>query len=107
MIAAGLLETAQKHLGQVSQRLLRQVLDCVRAASHVPSSGHNVQQLLRKLLQLLGTNDLRLKEACTDILANLCANNPQNKEFLVENGAIFGLFQLLHELEALKEALGN
>jgi hypothetical protein len=54
---------------------------------------------LHKLLQLLGTNDIRLKESCTDILANWSANNAQNKEFLVENGAIYSLFHLLYEME--------
>jgi hypothetical protein len=53
-VAAGLLESAQRHLGQASQRLIRQVLDCVRAASHVSSAGHEIQPLLQKLLQLLG-----------------------------------------------------
>jgi hypothetical protein len=54
-----------------------------------------------------GSNDMRLKESCTDILANLSANNAQNKEFLVQSGgAVYALFQLLHELDALQEALG-
>lgn len=50
---------------------------------------------------------MRLKESCTDILANLSANNASNKEFLVDKGAVFGLFQLLHEMKALDEALGQ
>lgn len=106
MVAAGLLEAAQKHLDHASQRLLRQLLKCIRDVSYVPCTGHDIQLLLQKMLQLLGTNDLRLKEECTDILANLCANNAQNKEFLVGNGAIPELFHLLHELAALQHELG-
>uniref|UniRef100_A0A1I8AWZ2 Armadillo/beta-catenin-like repeat protein n=1 Tax=Meloidogyne hapla TaxID=6305 RepID=A0A1I8AWZ2_MELHA len=106
IVAAGLLEAAQKHLDIASQRLLRQLLDCIRAISHVPSGDHDIHILLQKLLQLLGTNDMQLKESCTDILANLSANNASNKEFLIDKGAVYGLFQLLHEMEALNEELG-
>jgi len=107
MVSAGLLEAVQKHLDMASQRLLRQTLDCVRAASHVPSVGHDVQPLLQKLLQLLGTSDFRVKESCMDILANLSANNAHNKEFLVQSDAVFGIFRLLHELDALRAELGS
>uniref|UniRef100_A0A914GWC2 Uncharacterized protein n=1 Tax=Globodera rostochiensis TaxID=31243 RepID=A0A914GWC2_GLORO len=91
IVAAGLLEAMQRHLDHPSQRLLRQVLSCIRS----------------KLLQLLGTSDLRLKESCADILANLCANNAQNKAFLVENGAVPALFQLLYELDSVRNGGGG
>nr|CAD2159603.1 unnamed protein product [Meloidogyne enterolobii] len=107
IVSAGLLEAAQKHLDHASQRMLRQLLDCIKFVSHVPSGDRDIHLLLQKLLQLLGTNDMKVKECCTDILANLSANNTSNKEFLVDKGAVFGLFQLLQEMEALNEALGQ
>lgn len=54
MVGAGLLEALQRHLDHPSQRLLRQVLSCVRSVSHVPTADRTVQPLLQKLLQLLG-----------------------------------------------------
>ncbi|KAL3094541.1 hypothetical protein niasHT_026307 [Heterodera trifolii] len=107
MVGAGLLEALQRHLDHPSQRLLRQVLSCVRSVSHVPTADRTVQPLLQKLLQLLGTSDIRLKENCVDILANLCANNSQNKSFLVENGAVPSMFQLLYELDSVRSGGGE
>ncbi|KAF7634461.1 hypothetical protein Mgra_00006130 [Meloidogyne graminicola] len=107
IVEAGLLEAAQKHLDQASHRLICQLVDCIRAISHVPCGDRKINILLQKLLQLMGTSDPLLKESCTDILANLSANNANNKAFLVENGAVYGLFQLLHQLDALNEALGE
>ncbi|KAF7625958.1 hypothetical protein Mgra_00009860, partial [Meloidogyne graminicola] len=107
IVEAGLLEAAQKHLDQASHRLICQLVDCIRAISHVPCGDRKINILLQKLLQLMGTSDPLLKESCTDILANLSANNANNKAFLVENGAVYGLFQLLHQMDALNEALGE
>uniref|UniRef100_A0A915CWG4 Uncharacterized protein n=1 Tax=Ditylenchus dipsaci TaxID=166011 RepID=A0A915CWG4_9BILA len=84
IVDAGALEVLHVHLNHASQRLVRDLLVCIRDLSDVPTKDHDLTPLLEKLLQLLGTNDLHIKQLCTQILANLSANNKPNKEFLTE-----------------------
>jgi len=63
------LEAAQKHLDHASQRMLRQLLDCIKFVSHVPSGDRDIHLLLQKLLQLLGRRNF------------LNENTPKNTHF--------------------------
>ncbi|KAI1716201.1 beta-catenin/armadillo-related protein 1 [Ditylenchus destructor] len=105
VVDAGALEVLHIHLNHMSQRLVRDLLTCIRDLSDVPSQDRDTTPLLEKLLQLLGTNDLHVKQLCTQILFNLSANNRINKEFLVSRSVINAIFHVLFETESMLNAL--
>lgn len=90
-----------------SQRLVRDLLTCIRDLSDVSTKNRNLTPLLLNLLQLLRTNDLKIKLLCTQILSNLSANNKPNKEFLIKNQIISQIFYVLFETETILDAIRN
>ncbi|WKY14702.1 hypothetical protein Q1695_000322 [Nippostrongylus brasiliensis] len=83
-------------LAHDSERLVLVSLECLRNISDVPTDA-NRYDLLRSLLRLFGHRNQKVTRYTLDILANLCANNKVNKEFLISNGIIGYLLRVLNE----------
>lgn len=83
-------------LAHDSERLVLVSLECLRNISDVPTDA-NRYDLLRSLLRLFGHRNQKVTRYTLDILANLCANNRVNKEFLISNGIVGYLLRVLNE----------
>ncbi|KAJ1357314.1 Bar-1p [Parelaphostrongylus tenuis] len=83
-------------LAHDSERLVLVSLECLRNISDVPTDANRFD-LLRSLLRLFGHRNQKVTRYTLDILANLCANNKINKEFLISNGIIGYLLRVLNE----------
>ncbi|ETN81613.1 Armadillo/beta-catenin-like repeat protein [Necator americanus] len=83
-------------LAHDSERLVLVSLECLRNISDVPTDA-NRYDLLRSLLRLFGHRNQKVTRYTLDILANLCANNKVNKEFLISNGIVGYLLRVLNE----------
>ncbi|XGW28564.1 hypothetical protein V3C99_008383 [Haemonchus contortus] len=83
-------------LAHDSERLVLVSLECLRNISDVPTEGNRCD-LLRALLRLFGHRNRKVTRYTLDILANLCANNKLNKEFLISHGIVGYLLRLLNE----------
>lgn len=100
---AGVLEVLHLHLDHGSQKLVHDLLRCIRDLSDVATrqNAKNVTPILAKAMQLMGSSDLNVKLMCTSILLNLLANNAPNKEFACRNQVIPALRDVLDQTEML------
>ncbi|KRY10168.1 Catenin beta-1, partial [Trichinella spiralis] len=73
------MQVLGQRLVHPSQRLIRSCLDCLRNLSDEATKEENVEDLLRHLIQLLGSSDMQVVACCVDILSNLTCNNQRNK----------------------------
>ena len=114
-----------EHLDHQSQRLIHAILSFIMKVSHAPTVNRELTPLLTKLLQFLGTSDIKVNQFCISSLwyiywyifrylliicnkifehfSNLLANNPRNKEFLIQNRIVSTLFMLLRAVENVRQ----
>ncbi|KRY07449.1 Armadillo segment polarity protein, partial [Trichinella patagoniensis] len=103
IIQAGCMQVLGKRLAHPSQRLIRSCLDCLRNLSDEATKEDNVEDLLRHLIQLLGSSDMQVVACCVDILSNLTCNNQRNKVTVCRNMGIEALIRTLQQCVTLFE----
>ncbi|KRY07317.1 Armadillo segment polarity protein, partial [Trichinella patagoniensis] len=103
IIQAGCMQVLGQRLAHPSQRLIRSCLDCLRNLSDEATKEDNVEDLLRHLIQLLGSSDMQVVACCVDILSNLTCNNQRNKVTVCRNMGIEALIRTLQQCVTLFE----
>ncbi|KRZ67776.1 Armadillo segment polarity protein [Trichinella papuae] len=103
IIQAGCMQVLGQRLAHPSQRLIRSCLDCLRNLSDEATKEENVEDLLRHLIQLLGSSDMQVVACCVDILSNLTCNNQRNKMTVCRNMGIEALIRTLQQCATLFE----
>ncbi|KRX91783.1 Armadillo segment polarity protein [Trichinella pseudospiralis] len=103
IIQAGCMQVLGQRLAHPSQRLIRSCLDCLRNLSDEATKEENVEDLLRHLIQLLGSSDMQVVACCVDILSNLTCNNQRNKMTVCRNMGIEALLRTLQQCATLFE----
>ncbi|CAD5235519.1 unnamed protein product [Bursaphelenchus xylophilus] len=99
VVESGAFDVLPISLDYPSQRVVTESLICTRDLSDVPTDRHDITPLLAKLVQLLALRDTRIRQLCVQALANLSANNRQNKEFLCSINVVGALKCVLFETE--------
>ncbi|KRX90309.1 Armadillo segment polarity protein, partial [Trichinella pseudospiralis] len=103
IIQAGCMQVLGQRLAHPSQRLIRSCLDCLRNLSDEATKEENVEDLLRHLIQLLGSSDMEVVACCVDILSNLTCNNQRNKVTVCRNMGVEALIRTLQQCATLFE----
>lgn len=96
VVVSGARPILARLLEHESQRLVKLTLECLRIMSDVPSV-YEDRRLLYALLRILGVRDQTISLYTVQIISNICANNKDNKEFLVTSHAVENLLRVLKE----------
>ncbi|XP_064389346.1 junction plakoglobin-like isoform X2 [Halichondria panicea] len=91
IVQAGGMQALGSHLGNRSTRLVQNILFTIRNLSDAATKQDHLDDLLRQLVALLGSNEVNIVTCSTGILSNLTCNNAKNKTIVCQ----------LHGVEAL------
>ncbi|VDO91931.1 unnamed protein product [Soboliphyme baturini] len=97
IITAGGMQVLGQRLSHPSQRLIRSCLDCLRNLSDEATNEENVEDLLRHLIQLLGSSDQEVVACCVDVLSNMTCNNLRNKITVCHSMGVEALMRTLQQ----------
>ncbi|KAI6225259.1 hypothetical protein M3Y99_01362700 [Aphelenchoides fujianensis] len=105
IVDSGAYDVLPLNMDHASQRLVFELLSCTRDLSDMSTTKLDVSHLLSRLVQLLGTNDMEVRQLCIQSLANFSANNRRNKEFLFQMDILNTLRHVLYDTEAMMDEL--
>ena len=72
------------HLGHRSTRLVQNILFTIRNLSDAATKQDHLDDLLRQLIMLFGSNDVATVNCAVGILSNLTCNNAKNKTIVCQ-----------------------
>ncbi|KAI6208767.1 hypothetical protein M3Y96_00149700 [Aphelenchoides besseyi] len=107
IVDSGAYDVLPLNMDHASQRLVSELLSCTRDLSDMSTNKLDISYLLSRLVQLLGTNDMEIRQLCIQSLANFSANNRRNKEFLYQMDFVGTLRHVLYDTEALMEEMNT
>ncbi|KAI6204041.1 hypothetical protein M3Y94_00626900 [Aphelenchoides besseyi] len=107
IVDSGAYDVLPLNMDHASQRLVSELLSCTRDLSDMSTNKLDISHLLSRLVQLLGTNDMEIRQLCIQSLANFSANNRRNKEFLYQMDFVGALRHVLYDTEALMEEMNT
>lgn len=78
------MQALSTHLGHRSTRLVQNVLFTLRNLSDAATKTDHLDDLLRQLMMLLGSNDATIVNCTVGVLSNLTCNNAKNKTIVCQ-----------------------
>ena len=84
LVQAGGMQALSTHLGHRSTRLVQNILFTIRNLSDAATKQDHLDDLLRQLIMLLGSNDVTIVNCSVGVLSNLTCNNAKNKTIVCQ-----------------------
>ena len=78
------MQALSTHLGHRSTRLVQNILFTIRNLSDAATKQDHLDDLLRQLIMLLGSNDVTIVNCSVGVLSNLTCNNAKNKTIVCQ-----------------------
>jgi hypothetical protein len=96
IVQAGGMQALSRHISHRSTRLVHNILHTLRNLSDMATKQDHLDDLLRQLVVLLGSNDVTTVTCTAGVLCNLTCDNAKNKTILCQLQGVQALLQAVN-----------